>query len=242
MTLEAAPQVLEVGGRAVPITVCRSVRARRLQLRVCPVSGGVRLTLPLGCSEAEARAFLRARQDWIRDTLDRLAATGPAVPPRPFGFGVEVPVAGMPLRIVEGAGRTVRQQGGLLLVPGPGERVNARVGAWLRAEAGRRLEAETRALAATIGRPVARVSVRDPTSRWGSCSAAGAIAYSWRLLLAPEFVRRAVVAHEVAHLAEPNHGPRFWALAEALLGASHAPARRWLAAHGPALHAWGRSG
>ncbi|MFN3591934.1 MAG: M48 family metallopeptidase, partial [Thermaurantiacus sp.] len=113
---------------------------------------------------------------------------------------------------------------------------------WLKREAQRLLEAETRTLAARLGREVVRVTVRDPRSRWGSCSSAGAISYSWRLILAPEFVRRAVVAHEVAHLAEPNHGPGFWKLAEALLGDPQDDARAWLRAHGRGLHAWGREG
>ena len=73
-------------------------------------------------------------------------------------------------------------------------------------------------------------------SRWGSCSAAGAIRYSWRLILAPEFVRRATVAHEVAHLVHLNHGPDFHALVERLLGADPRPARAWLKREGAALH------
>jgi predicted metal-dependent hydrolase len=69
--------------------------------------------------------------------------------------------------------------------------------------------------------------VRDTRSRWGSCSASGALAFSWRLILAPEAVLDYVVAHEVAHLAEMNHGPRFWRVVE-ILAPGSARQRGWL--------------
>jgi hypothetical protein len=81
-----------------------------------------------------------------------------------------------------------------------------------------------------------RVGVGDPVSRWGSCSASGAIRYSWRLILAPDWVRRATVAHEVAHRVHMNHGPDFHALVERLLGGDRSRARLWLRRHGSGLH------
>jgi predicted metal-dependent hydrolase len=206
-------------------------------LRVCHLSQEIRLTLPRRAGASEALGFLAAQHGWMLRSMERNMA-----PPRPFAWGAGVPVAGETLHIVEGHGRAIVRDGGLLRVPGPEWRVNARVALWLRREAGRLLDAESRALADRLGRPLASVSVRDPRSRWGSCSSAGSITYSWRLILAPEFVRRAVVAHEVAHLAEPHHGPSFWRLAEELLGASHTPARQWLRANAASLHAWGRAG
>ena len=95
-----------------------------------------------------------------------------------------------------------------------------------------------RRLAARIGREVARVSVRDTKSRWGSCSGQGNLSFSWRLIFAPEPVLEYVVAHEVSHLAEMNHGPRFWRLVESLTPNSAAP-RRWLKRHRNRLLAYG---
>ena len=108
-----------------------------------------------------------------------------------------------------------------------------------KAEALALMAEETRALATCIGREVPEVRVGDPRSRWGSCAADGRIAYSWRLILAPEPVRRSVVAHEVAHLVEMNHGVRFWRLATDLLGEPHDAARGWLRANGPLLLSYG---
>ena len=92
--------------------------------------------------------------------------------------------------------------------------------------------------AAQIEKPIARVTVRDTKSRWGSCSARGCLSFSWRLVLAPESVVDYVVAHEVAHLAEMNHGPRFWRLVQSLTPDCAAP-RAWLNRHRNQLLAYG---
>ena len=102
------------------------------------------------------------------------------------------------------------------------------------------LDAETRAFAARAGTAIVRVGVGDPVSRWGSCSTGGTIRYSWRLIMAPDFVRQATVAHEVAHLVHMNHSPQFHALVETLLGRDPKPARSWLRREGAALHRIGK--
>jgi predicted metal-dependent hydrolase len=214
-------------------------RARRISIRVCAASRSVRLTLPPRASRARAAAFLEEQRPWIRrQASQRLAEAIPFVPGTslPFGDGV--------LLLAPGAGRIARRDGDTLFVPGSDTLFEGRVRRWLKAEAQRLFQAETHRLAAQLGKPVQAVTVGDMRSRWGSCgqSAAGArIAYSWRLILAPGFVQRAVVAHEVAHLVEPNHSRRFWDLATTLLGESHAPARDWLRHNGPMLHGIGSS-
>src|SRR3546814_8463787 len=102
------------------------------------------------------------------------------------------------------------------------------------------LDGETRDYAAKAGVTVGRIGVGDPLSRWGSCSESGTIRYSWRLVLAPEWVRRATVAHEVAHRDHMDHGPDFHALVERLLEADPTPARLWLRRNGAGLHRIGR--
>jgi predicted metal-dependent hydrolase len=89
--------------------------------------------------------------------------------------------------------------------------------------------------AAKIGRRVTRVTLRDTRSRWGSCTAEGALMYSWRLIMAPPEVLRYVAAHEVAHLVEMNHSNRFWAVVEGLYPGWQTQ-RAWLRSHGGALH------
>jgi predicted metal-dependent hydrolase len=219
--------------------VRRNARARRLSLRVCSATRTLRLTLPPRVSGAQAAAFLEAHRGWIAAQAERRLA-----PVLPFAPGVVLPLGDGRLWLAAGDGRVARREGDRLLVPGDGMLFARRVRRWLMAEALAVLEPPTRALAQGIARPVASVVVGDYRSRWGSClaprhGAGGRIAYSWRLVMAPGFVQRALVAHEVAHLAEPNHGPAFWGLATGLLGGSHDAARAWLRAHGPGLHAIG---
>ncbi len=130
---------------------------------------------------------------------------------------------------------------GLLICGGPREGFEARIERWLRREALRVLTEDTAHYAARAGVAVTQVAVADPKARWGSCSATGTIRYSWRLLLAPGFVRRATVAHEVAHRIHMHHGPDFHALVARLFEGDADAARRWLRAHGAGLHWYGRA-
>ena len=138
--------------------------------------------------------------------------------------------------------RMPRRHGDALRLGGPVELLPGRTLRWLKAEALADMAAGTRELAGEGGAAGdGRSGFGDPRSRWGSCASGGRIAYSWRLILAPALVRRNVVAHEVAHLVHPNHGPDFHALLAELDGHA-ATSRRWLARHGAGLHWVGRDG
>jgi hypothetical protein len=118
--------------------------------------------------------------------------------------------------------------------------LSRRIVAWLKREALRLLDAETNEFASRAGVEVAGVAVADPKARWGSCASRGAIRYSWRLILAPDAVRRSTVAHEVAHRVHMNHGPAFHALVAELYGRDPKVERDWLRRHGASLHWFGR--
>ncbi|MCS6987438.1 MAG: M48 family metallopeptidase [Sphingomonadaceae bacterium] len=233
--MEGQAATLTLAGRTVPVTVRRSRRARRLRLEVCAARRCVVLVVPWRAPAEAARRFLCDRTEWLACQVAR------AIPPaRPFRAGLELVVDDQPLVLAEGPVRRPVRMGDRLWLPaGPPAQVAHWVQAFLRAEARRLMEPEARALAARAGRAVARVRIGDPESLWGSCSAAGVLMFSWRLVLAPRAVRRAVVAHEVAHLVHRDHGPAFRQLAEALFGAPLAPAEAWLKAQGPWLFALG---
>lgn len=232
----ALPDVVEVDGRTVPLRVRVSPRARRMTLRADAALGCIGLTLPHGVSHRRAAAFLESQRPWIA------ACTRKWPLPQPFEPGACIPYGDTALRIEWRADlpRTARLEDGVLFVGGPAEMVPRRVETWLRREAQRLLAEDCAALAAAIGRPPPPIRLGDTTGRWGSCSSHGALAFSWRLVMAPEFVRRAVAAHEVAHIVHHNHGPEFHALCSRLSGATARKATRWLAAHGAALHWIGR--
>jgi len=218
--------MLALAEREVPLRVRESARARRITVRIDAGADSVELVLPRRVSLAAGLRFLDARRDWLAAHLAEMPEHVA------FADGAIVPVLGTPHRIrhlgerVTGA-RTVTIADGEIRVVGAAPHVARRVRDHLIALARQELGQRARALAARIDRRVARITVRDTRSRWGSCSASGALAFSWRLILAPEAVLDYVVAHEVAHLAEMNHGPRFWRVVE-MLSPGSARQRGWL--------------
>ncbi len=118
-----------------------------------------------------------------------------------------------------------------LCVAGDTPHVDRRVADFLRREAKSDLEQASRHFAERLGLAIKQVSIRDPSSRWGSCSTTGVLSYSWRLILAPPYVLDYLAAHEVAHLVEMNHSPRFWRLVDRLCP-NVQRAKAWLDAHG----------
>ena len=203
-----------------------------MRLSVDPRTRSVLLTVPRRVSQRRALAWASEHRAWIEQALADIP------PLRAFAPGESVPVYGGPCEIdwAPSRPRKIRREGDRLVAGGPIEGLERRIQRWLKAEALAVLTRETRELAEKAGARLAGVGVGDPVSRWGSCSARGTIRYSWRLILAPDFVRRATVAHEVAHLVHLNHGPDFHALVAALLGADPKAARAWLKREGAALH------
>ena len=235
------PQIVTVdfGGAVYAVRLRRHGQARRYTLRIHAATREIVLTMPPRGSVKEARAFAHKHGGWIAARLGRLPQ------PAPFTHGATLPLRGIEHRIehrpqVRG---TVWAETGpdgerLLCVAGAAPHVARRVADFLKREAKRDLEAASHRAAAQLVVAVKRVSVRDPSSRWGSCSTTGVLSYSWRLILAPPFVLDYLAAHEVAHLVEMNHSRKFWRLVERIyprLG----EAKAWLDAHGGDLHRYG---
>jgi predicted metal-dependent hydrolase len=116
--------------------------------------------------------------------------------------------------------------------------VARRVADWLKRQARAAIAERVAETAARIDASYGRIAIRDTKSRWGSCAAGGNLNFSWRLVLTPAFVFDYVVAHEVAHLKEHNHGPGFWRLVDQLTPETER-ARAWLNSFGAGLHRLG---
>jgi predicted metal-dependent hydrolase len=113
-----------------------------------------------------------------------------------------------------------------------------RVRDFLTREARRDLAEAIERYAPRLSQRPTRMTLRDTRSRWGSCTARGELNFSWRLILAPPMVLDYLVAHEMAHLREMNHSPRFWALLGDLCPNVEA-AEAWLKRNGSSLHRYG---
>jgi len=228
------PRILRVDDREIPLVVSRHPRARHMTLRLDGTTGDVQLVLPQRTALAEGLDFAEERADWLLDQIE-------ALPERvPFEAGAVIPVLGRDHVIAHHpqARRGVWQADGTLWVSGQAEHIARRVNDYLRAVARREIAARACAKAARIESRVRRITLRDMKSRWGSCSTDGRLCFSWRLVLSPEFVLDYVVAHEVAHLREMNHGRRFWRLT-AQLTCEIERARAWLGDNGDGLLRYG---
>ncbi len=233
------PGHIEAGGRIVPVELNHSVRARRISITADSARGLVRLTVPKRASMAKAAAFFADRQGWLEEKVAAYPAR------RPFENGMRFPFEDKALEIRHDVSlaRMPIRDGDLLMLGGPAAYVPARVERWLRGEALAKLKADAAAAAdrGGLGNRLGRISVRDTRRQWGSCTVRnGNISFSWRLILAPVMVRRAVAAHEVAHLVHRGHGKAFHALADELAGGTQSESDAWLRAHGSALHGIGR--
>ncbi|HTQ82467.1 MAG TPA: SprT family zinc-dependent metalloprotease [Pseudolabrys sp.] len=220
----------------------RHRQARRYTLRIHSVTREVVLTMPPRGSVKEARAFAQKHCGWIAARLRRLPEA------LAFAHGTAVPLRGLDHRIVHRRGQrgTVWVEAGadgerLLCVAGEEPHIARRISDFLKREAKRDLETASRRAAEALGVGIKRVSIRDQSSRWGSCSTTGVLSYSWRLILAPRYVLDYLAAHEVAHLVEMNHSRRFWRLVERIY--PHVDrAKAWLDTHGTDLHRYGLQG
>ena len=222
-------QIMLAGSPQITVVLRRSRQARRMSLRISRLKGHVTLSLPLSCPVVQAEKFILEKETWIRTHLKDL----PQI--TELTFGSTVLYQGQILDLCLGQGRQVHQIGSELLVPGPDSMVSSRVKAFFKIQARLHLHQATDRYAAALGKPYGKITLRDTTSRWGSCSSQGNINYSWRLIMVPPDVLNYVVAHEVAHLAEMNHSARFWAVVERLYP-DHSEQRVWLRKHGEDLH------
>jgi predicted metal-dependent hydrolase len=229
-------EVYAVEGRTLPLKIVEHARATRLTLRLDSAAGGLRVTVPPGVRPAEVDRFLARHQGWIAARLAKL-------PDRPkIRPGVRIPLKGVPHLIAHEPGRrgtVVRaeaSEGPMLVVHGERVHLPRRLSDFLKKEARGHIEPLAHRHADAIGRKIKMIRFKDTRSRWGSCTADGVLSFSWRIAMAPPAVIDYLVAHEVAHLAEMNHGPQFWKLCKELCPDTPR-CKDWLKRNGAALQA-----
>lgn len=238
---EREEPTVTIAGQELPLAIRRHPRATRLTMRLAPDGSEVRITLPRWGRTMDALVFVKSRTDWLES---QLAAVPKAAPPVPGGT---VAYRGAPLAIEweRSLPRTPRLEGSELRLGGPEETLAGRVQRWLEGEALRLLAEDLADYCALAERPVPELRLSRARRRWGSCSGPGSgpgngragIRINWRLVQAPDPVRRSVVAHEVAHLVHFDHSPAFRALVRRLFEGDLAQADDWLRCEGRGLYA-----
>lgn len=226
------PQV-EVAGRVLPVVLRRNAQARRMTMRLAPDGSEVRITLPRWGRSAEALEFAEKRKGWIAGQL--------AAVPEPVSFDATstLPYRGdaLPIRHDPVASRRVKLVEGEVHLGGPTESLAPRLKRWLENEARTLLEEDLAFYCARADRPTQRLMLSNAQRRWGSCARDGTIRINWRLVMAPDMVRRSVVAHEVAHLVHFDHSPAFHTMLDELYEHDIRAANRWLKRNGRQLYA-----
>jgi predicted metal-dependent hydrolase len=213
----------------LPYRVRRSDRARRVRVSV-DARGEVEVVLPRRSPERAAAAAIVELRPWI----DRRLAEAGELRAQLAARGNAVPYLGRELALRPEPGRArVHRRGDELLVPGD-ERAPAAIERWYRRAAEREIAPRLDAATAALGTSYSKLTIRNQRTRWGSCSATGAMSFNWRLLLAPEPVLDYVVWHEACHLRAMDHSTTFWSLV-ARHCADYEDHRRWLRRHGTTL-------
>jgi len=229
---KAAPETVRIGEQDIPLAIRRHPRATRLTMRLAPDGSEIRITLPRWGRTMDALVFVDSRRDWLEQQLAAIPRPAPALP------GGTLCYRGQTLRIEWSARhpRTPLVEGDAILLGGAEGAVPGRLRRWLESEALRLCTLDLAHYCARAGVTPPALHLSRAQRRWGSCSSGGAVRINWRLVQAPDVVRRSVVAHEVAHLVHFDHSPAFHALLARLYEGDLSSADRWLRQEGRTLY------
>ncbi len=226
------PPTIALAGRELPIVVRRLEHARRLTMRLAPDGSEVRISMPRWGRTVEAVRFAASRHEWLERQLIAIPVSSP------LQAGSMIRFRGQSLMLAHdpAARRAPLCDGETLQVGGAAASLESRLRRWLQGQAKGLLTTDVADYCRAAGLPVSPLALSAAKRRWGSCAASGAIRINWRLIMAPDFVRRSVVAHEVAHLVHFNHSPAFHACLKGLFDGDLAAADSWLKREGRSLY------
>jgi predicted metal-dependent hydrolase len=235
---ERAARRFRVGEELLSVRVRESSRAKTSRIIVGP-RRPLEVIVPAGVADDDVDALLEEKRGWV----ERKVESSRSIAARPPQLGLERPGvvwrAGEPvsLDLTGGARSVARIAEGRLQVSGPVEQAAAAVARWYRREARTMLTAVADRERERLDLDYHSLGIRDPKTRWGSCSRNGHLSFSWRLVMTPPEILEYVVVHELCHLREPSHSKAFWRLLDVARPGWQTQAR-WLREHGQELHAY----
>lgn len=229
---ELADPMVEIAGEPIPIAIRRHARATRLTMRLAPDGSEVRITMPRWGRTAEAIAFAQSKQGWLEKQLRALPSKTPPLPEGTIFFRGEE----LTIDWEERHPRRPVRDGARIRVGGPVQGLESRLRRWLEREAQALMESDLAHYCARADKPAPVLRLSRAQRRWGSCGTDGTIRINWRLVQAPDHVRRSVVAHEVAHLVHFDHSAAFHEMLDRLFEGDISAADGWLKANGRSLY------
>jgi predicted metal-dependent hydrolase len=205
-----APDVIDIHSHRMPIVYRRHARARNYVLRL-RLNKTVMVTIPRLGTRKFARQFVASRKTWLEKQWSILEAR--RSPPHDLRPGMEILLAGRPVVLEisrQGEDWELRFGPERTPVANPDGNLRPALESHLRTAARIQLARRVRELACEHPSDVKHIVIRNQRSRWGSCSCNGTISLNWRLIQLPDHVRDYIIIHELMHLRELNHSPRFW--------------------------------
>ena len=216
--------------QSIKVQIKYNSRAKHTILRIDPRTDALIITVPKVLSPAEIRRLVQNNANWVFEKISLLPPKTPFIDGQTFNLmGKNIIICHDPDNLVG-----VKLINGTLIVSGKVEHISRRIKDWLKKYAHNILADKVRSMATNLDASFGRISIRDNRSSWGSCSSQGNIAFSWRLIMAPEPVVNYIVAHEVAHLVYLNHSKDFWNTVRSL-DANYQESKKWLRINGDFL-------
>lgn len=214
------------------VKITKSARSKNLRLRV-DKTGTVHLSMPKWTLKSTGLKFIQDNLEWIQEQLEKIKPT------KRFENGITIEILGQSVVICHTPDKrgACHIHNGQLFVSGGIEHLHRRVRDFIIRLAHPYIQDKAIQMAAQLGEKPSKITLKDTSSRWGSCSSTKHLNFCWKLALAPNYVLDYIIAHEVSHLKEMNHSDKFWAVVGSL-GVRRADAEIWLRKHGTNLQAW----
>ncbi len=220
-------------GIEIPVIFTKKTNGKNIVLHPRAVPRWeIRVSIPWGGNMRMALAFLDAKRDWINKFFKK------SKPKQKLSSGDTIVFCGRNYCVIHDP----RSRAGIyydddkMFVCGGADMLERRVRDEIKREFLKFVVAEVKKINKTFAYKPTRISLKDTTSRWGSCSSSGSVAFSWRLAFAPTDVARYVIIHEISHLKYLDHSAAFWRTVRELHGPGVERAKLWLSAHGSELH------
>ena len=225
------PDMIKIGSPEITIYIHKSKRAKRLSIRISGANSNVFLIIPKRISVLEATQFALNKERWIRKQLKSKIDISKVT------LGSAVPVEGFSYVIESGKNQRIKFEKNKILIPFNYTDFAQHLKIYLLELSRQRFFSRTNFYCDLIGRKFVKINIKDPKTRWGSCTSSGTLMYSWRLILAPKSVLEYLVVHEVSHLVEMNHSIKFWQHVEKLMP-DFRESQLWLKKNGQKLHSY----